>query len=30
MLFFALMVLLVGARGYKDLSRPEAWAYWKD
>jgi hypothetical protein len=24
------MVLLVGARGYRDLSRPEAWAYWKD
>jgi hypothetical protein len=20
----------VGARAYKDLSRPEAWAYWKD
>jgi hypothetical protein len=29
-LFFVLMVLLVGARAYKDLSRPEAWAYWKD
>jgi hypothetical protein len=24
------MVLLVGARAYKDLSRPESWAYWKD
>jgi hypothetical protein len=29
-LFFVLLVLLTGARGYKDLSRPEAWAYWKD
>lgn len=28
--FFALMVLGVGIRAYKDLSRPEAWAYWKD
>lgn len=28
--FFALMVLVVGARAYQDLSRPEAWAYWKD
>jgi hypothetical protein len=28
--FFVLMVLLVGARAYNDLSRPEAWAYWKD
>jgi hypothetical protein len=29
-LFFVLMVLLIGARAYRDLSRPEAWAYWKD
>jgi hypothetical protein len=29
-LFLVLMVLLTGARGYRDLSRPEAWAYWKD
>jgi hypothetical protein len=29
-LFFVLFVLLIGARAYKDLSRPEAWAYWKD
>ena len=28
--FFALMVLGVGIRAYKDLSRPEAWAYWKE
>ncbi len=28
--FFVLMVLLIGARAYNDLSRPEAWAYWKD
>ena len=24
------MVSVVGARAYKDLSRPQAWAYWKD
>jgi hypothetical protein len=29
-LFFVLLVLLMGARGYRDLSQPEAWAYWKD
>ena len=28
--FLVLMVSVVGARAYKDLSRPEAWAYWKD
>jgi len=28
--FFVLMVSLVGAGAYKDLSRPAAWAYWKD
>jgi hypothetical protein len=28
--FFVLMVVVVGARAYNDLSRPEAWAYWKD
>ncbi len=28
--FFVLMVSVVGARAYKDLSRPQAWAYWKD
>ncbi len=28
--FFVLMVLVVGARAYNDLSRPGAWAYWKD
>jgi len=28
--FFVLLLLVVGARAYKDLSRPEAWAYWKD
>src|SRR5258708_8419196 len=28
--FFVLMVLLIGGRAYNDLSRPEAWAYWKD
>jgi hypothetical protein len=25
-----LLLLGYGIRGYKDLSRPEAWAYWKD
>lgn len=29
-LFLVLIVSLAGARAYKDLSRPEAWAYWKD
>jgi hypothetical protein len=24
------MMSLVGTRAYKDLSRPEAWAYWRD
>src|SRR5271168_2926023 len=28
--FFVLIMLSVGIRAYKDLSRPEAWAYWKD
>ena len=28
--FFALMVLGLGIRAYRDLSRPEAWAYWKE
>ena len=27
---FALMASGVGIRAYRDLSRPEAWAYWKD
>ena len=25
-----LIVLGVGIRAYRDLSRPDAWAYWKD
>lgn len=29
-LFFVLMLALVGGRAYRDLSTPEAWAYWKD
>jgi hypothetical protein len=29
-LVFALIVLGVGVRAYRDVSRPEAWAYWKD
>jgi hypothetical protein len=24
------LLLLVGGRAYQDLSRPEAWTYWKD
>ena len=27
---FLVLVSGVGIRAYKDLSRPEAWAYWKD
>jgi hypothetical protein len=29
-LIFSLIVLGVGIRAYRDVSRPEAWAYWKD
>jgi hypothetical protein len=29
-LILVLMVSGVGIRAYRDLSRPEAWAYWKD
>ncbi len=29
-LFFVLMLALVGGRVYQDLSTPQAWAYWKD
>lgn len=29
-IFFVLVSLGVGIRAFKDLSRPEAWAYWKD
>jgi hypothetical protein len=28
--FFILLIASVGIRAYKDLSRPEAWAYWKE
>jgi len=28
--FFAILVLSVGVRAYRDISRPEAWAYWKE
>jgi hypothetical protein len=28
--FFVVMALGLGIRAYRDLSRPEAWAYWKD
>jgi hypothetical protein len=29
-IFFALLVLGIGIRAYRDLSRPEAWSYWKE
>jgi hypothetical protein len=29
-LFFVLMLALVGGRAYEELSTPQAWAYWKD
>jgi len=29
-ILFILIVSGVGIRAYRDLSRPEAWAYWKD
>jgi hypothetical protein len=28
--FFSLLVVGVGIRAYRDLSRPEAWVYWKE
>ncbi len=28
--FFILLISGVGIRAYRDLSRPEAWAYWKE
>jgi hypothetical protein len=29
-LFFVLMLALVGGRAFQELSTPQAWAYWKD
>jgi len=29
-LIFILVISSVGIRAYKDLSRPDAWSYWKD
>ena len=29
-IFFSVIVAGTGVRAYRDLSRPEAWAYWKD
>jgi hypothetical protein len=29
-LFFSLLIIGVGIRAYRDLSRPEAWVYWKE
>jgi hypothetical protein len=28
--FFVILMLSFGIRAYRDLSRPEAWEYWKD
>lgn len=30
MVIFALLISSIGIRAYRDLSRPEAWAYWKE
>lgn len=30
MIIFVLLLAGVGIRAYRDLSRPEAWSYWKD
>ena len=27
---FVLLISVIGVRAYRDLSRPEAWAYWKE
>jgi hypothetical protein len=29
-IFFTIIVAGTGVRAYRDLSRPEAWSYWKD
>jgi hypothetical protein len=29
-IFFSILILSIGVRAYRDLSRPEAWAYWKE
>ncbi len=29
-MLFVLLISSVGIRAYRDLSRPEAWAYWKE
>lgn len=29
-IFFALLMASIGIRAYRDLSRPQAWAYWKE
>jgi membrane-bound ClpP family serine protease len=29
-LIFVTLIASIGIRAYRDLSRPEAWAYWKD
>ncbi|GLH78651.1 hypothetical protein SSBR45G_35600 [Bradyrhizobium sp. SSBR45G] len=29
-IFFAVIVLSAGIRAYRDLSRPDAWSFWKD
>jgi hypothetical protein len=30
MIFFVIVIAGVGIRAYRDLSRPEAWVYWKE
>jgi len=29
-IFFAILISSIGIRAYRDLSRPEAWLYWKE
>jgi hypothetical protein len=29
-ILFAILVLSIGVRAYRDISRPEAWDYWKE
>lgn len=29
-IFFAVLTLSIGIRAYRDLSRPQAWVYWKE
>ncbi len=29
-IFFSILILSIGVRAYRDISRPEAWDYWKE